>query len=58
MAMVGQYQGPDGTAALAVVAPIWNIIYSLGLLTGTGGIDFTALAQILLSGSVLLAALA
>lgn len=24
--MVGQYQGPDGTAALAVVAPIWNII--------------------------------
>ena len=37
MAMVGQYQGPDGTAALAVVAPIWNIIYSLGLLTGVGG---------------------
>ena len=28
MAMVGQYQGPDGTAALAVVAPVWNIIYS------------------------------
>ena len=37
MAMVGQYQGPAGTAALAVVAPIWNIIYSLGLLTGIGG---------------------
>ena len=37
MAMVGQYQGPSGTAALAVVAPIWNIIYSLGLLMGTGG---------------------
>lgn len=37
MAMVGQYQGPDGTAALAVVSPIWNIIYSLGLLTGIGG---------------------
>lgn len=36
-AMVGQYQGPSGTAALAVVAPIWNIIYSLGLLTGIGG---------------------
>ena len=36
-AMVGQYQGPDGTAALAVVAPIWNIIYSLGLLMGIGG---------------------
>ena len=37
MAIVGQYQGPDGTAALAVVAPVWNIIYSLGLLTGIGG---------------------
>ena len=37
MAMVGQYQGPGGTAALAVVAPIWNIIYSLGLLMGIGG---------------------
>ncbi len=37
MAMVGRYQGPDGTAALAVVAPIWNIIYSLGLLMGIGG---------------------
>lgn len=37
MAMVGQYQGPDGSAALAVVAPVWNVIYSLGLLTGIGG---------------------
>ncbi len=37
MAVVGQYQGPDGTAALAVVAPIWNIIYSLGLFMGVGG---------------------
>lgn len=37
MAVVGQYQGPSGTAALAVVAPIWNIIYSLGLLMGIGG---------------------
>lgn len=37
MAMVGQYQGPDGTAALAVVAPVGNIIYSLGLLMGIGG---------------------
>ena len=37
MAMVGQYQGPDGTAAMAVVSPIWNIIYSLGLLMGIGG---------------------
>ena len=37
MAMVGQYQGPSGTAALAVVAPVWNVIYSLGLLMGIGG---------------------
>lgn len=37
MAIVGQYQGPEGTAALAVVAPIWNIIFSLGLLMGIGG---------------------
>lgn len=37
MAVVGQYQGPEGTAALAVVSPVWNIIYSLGLLMGIGG---------------------
>ncbi len=37
MAIVGQYHGPDGTATLAVVAPIWNIIYSFGLLMGIGG---------------------
>lgn len=37
MAMVGQYQGPQGAAAMAVVSPIWNIIYSLGLLMGIGG---------------------
>lgn len=37
MAMVGQYEGPGGTAALAVVAPVWNILYSLGFLTGIGG---------------------
>lgn len=44
MAMVGQYQGPEGTAALAVVAPVWNIIYSLGLLMGIGGsVLFTVL---------------
>lgn len=35
--MVGQYEGPDGVAALAIVAPVWNIIYSLGLLFGIGG---------------------
>ncbi len=44
MAVVGQYQGPNGTAALAIVAPIWNIIYSLGLFMGVGGsIIFSAI---------------
>ena len=37
MAMVGQYHGPEGSAALAMVAPVWNIIYSFGLLMGIGG---------------------
>lgn len=37
MAMVGQYQGPDGTTALAVVSPVWNVVFSLGLLMGIGG---------------------
>ncbi len=37
IAMVGQYQGPMGTAALTIIAPVWNIIYSLGLLVGIGG---------------------
>lgn len=36
-AAVGQYEGADGVAALATVAPIWNIVYSLGLLFGIGG---------------------
>lgn len=37
MAMVGKYHGPNGMAAMAVIAPIWSIIYSLGLLMGIGG---------------------
>ena len=28
MAMVGQYQGPDGAAALAVVAPVEHHLFS------------------------------
>lgn len=35
MAVVGKYQGPDGTAVLALVSPIGNVIYSLGLLIGS-----------------------
>ena len=39
VAMVGKYHGPSGPAALAVFAPLWNIIYGLGLLAGIGGSD-------------------
>ena len=35
--MVGQYHGPEGTAALAIFSPLWSIIYCLGLLAGIGG---------------------
>lgn len=38
--VVGQDQGPSGPAALAVVAPVWNIVYALGLLFGIGGSVF------------------
>jgi putative MATE family efflux protein len=37
MACVGQYGGSSASAAMAVVAPMWNIIYSLGLWVGMGG---------------------
>lgn len=36
-AVVGHYQGPQGTATLSIVMPIWTILYSLGLLIGIGG---------------------
>ena len=44
-AVVGQSLGPNGTAALAVVAPLWNLIYSLGLLTGIGGSVLLSMAK-------------
>jgi putative MATE family efflux protein len=37
MIIIGQYQGSLGTAALAVVSPTYNLIFSLGLLFGIGG---------------------
>ena len=37
MIVVVQYQGPSGTAALALISPVWNIIFSLGMLFGIGG---------------------
>ncbi len=36
-AVVGQYHGPAGVATMAIIAPIWNILFSLGLLAGIGG---------------------
>ena len=37
MAVVGQKVGPSGASALAIVAPVWNILYFASLLTGVGG---------------------
>ncbi len=37
MAVVGQAVGPNGASALAIVAPVWNLIYFISLLTGVGG---------------------
>lgn len=36
-AVVGQYHGPAGTAAMSVVMPVFTIVYSLGFLVGIGG---------------------
>ena len=36
-AMIGNYHGPVGNAALAVFSPIWAVGYCLGLLSGVGG---------------------
>ncbi len=43
-AVVGQYYGPDGASSMAVTAPFWSIMISLGLLMGLGGaVVFSAL---------------
>ncbi len=36
MIVVGQYHGPEGSATMAIIAPIWNVIFGCGLLTGIG----------------------
>lgn len=43
LAAMGQYHGPSGTAARSVVMPVFNIVYSLGLLLGIGGSVLTLL---------------
>lgn len=45
MVMVGQYHGPDGSAAMAVISPVWNIVYSFGLLIGIGASVLYAVAS-------------
>lgn len=35
--MVGHYEGPHGASALAVVTPMYTVIFSIGLLFGIGG---------------------
>lgn len=44
MIMVGQYHGSDGSAAMAVISPVRNIVYSFGLLAGIGGSVLYAVA--------------
>lgn len=34
---VGQYEGPNGAAAIAVLGPVWAMMISFGLLFGIGG---------------------
>ena len=34
---VGHYCGPDGSAAISCVNPVWSIMIALGLLLGVGG---------------------
>ena len=41
--VIGKYAGPDGSAARAVMAPLWNIVFSFGLLFGIGGSVFSVL---------------
>jgi putative MATE family efflux protein len=37
MVVSGQYEGPAGTAALSVIAPMWSLFIGIGLLLGIGG---------------------
>lgn len=35
--VIGQYEGPNGAAAVATFSPMWNILFAIGLLFGIGG---------------------
>ncbi len=35
--IVGQYEGPNGAAAMAVIQPMWSIIMAIGIMFAVGG---------------------
>lgn len=35
--IVGQYEGPNGAAAMAVISPLWSVIMSIGIFFAVGG---------------------
>lgn len=35
--VIGQYEGPDGSAAVVTFSPLWTLLFALGLLFGIGG---------------------
>lgn len=40
--VIGQYEGPNGTAAIATFWPMWTILFAFGLLFGIGGSVYMA----------------
>lgn len=36
MMVVGKYYGPDGAVVIAIIAPIWNVLFGFGMLTDIG----------------------
>ena len=45
MIVVGQYEGPAGTAALACIAPFWTFFCCLSVLFGNGGAVLFSIAK-------------
>lgn len=35
--VIGQYEGPDGSAAVVTFSPLWTLLFAMGLLLGIGG---------------------
>jgi Na+-driven multidrug efflux pump len=45
MVVSGQYEGPLGSAALSVIAPVWSLVISIGLLFGIEGAVLTGVLR-------------